>query len=111
MRFAITESVKHLDTALELLQAGEPGKQLVVRVAIVHQNKLLILKRAAGEHFLPNMYEIPGGKAEPSVDGTMLDTAARELLEETGFHIRRIIQEFEGFEYRASKGMAKQYNF
>lgn len=72
--------------------------------------KLLLLQRAASEDAYPDVYEIPGGHAEDG-DSTILDTVARETQEETGLIVKRIIGEFEGFEYDSGKGPTVQLNF
>jgi len=74
------------------------------------RKKLLLLQRAAFEDTFPNMFEIPGGHAEDA-DETILSTVVRETFEETGLVVKRIVDEFEGFEYESGKGLTVQLNF
>ncbi|KAJ7199156.1 NUDIX hydrolase domain-like protein [Mycena pura] len=92
------------------------GKRLVIGVAIVRRlsnislPQVLVLQGAAHETLFPNMYELPGGKCEPT-DSDLLATVVRETLEETAFKVLRGIAEFPGFEYSTPKGSAQQFNF
>jgi len=51
-------------------------------VALVHKNKVLLLKRGSTAPWNPDKYCLPGGKLEHNE--TLLDCAVRELSEETG---------------------------
>ncbi|KAF7348496.1 NUDIX-domain-containing protein [Mycena venus] len=91
-------------------------ERMVVGVAIIVEEptsrikKMLLVQRSAEEKMLPNMFELPGGKAEHE-DTTILDTVARETLEETGFVVTRIVEEFSHFDYTTSRGLYRQLNF
>lgn len=60
--------------------------------------QILLLKCAAHEHFYPNIFEIPGGKVEDS-DATLLDAVKREVHEETGIEVEKIIGTIGLFNY------------
>lgn len=53
--------------------------------------RLLLLQRALTDS-MPGCWEGPGGASEPEQDGTLLDGVAREVLEETGLHVSRIVE-------------------
>ncbi|KAJ3497155.1 hypothetical protein NLJ89_g10386 [Agrocybe chaxingu] len=113
----ISESAHSFNVPLAELRSQHQNKRLVAGVAIVGKNaadpatrKLLLIRRSATESVYPLMYEIPGGGAEDE-DDTIIATAAREVKEETGLTIVRILQPFEGFEYATRKGQAVQFNF
>lgn len=54
--------------------------------------RLLLIRRAAAERSFPNLWEIPGGGAEPS-DPTIIHSVAREVFEETGLHLQRVVRQ------------------
>jgi 8-oxo-dGTP pyrophosphatase MutT (NUDIX family) len=59
--------------------------KIAVSAFIVKNNKLLILKRADDEAFLPGTWEVPGGgidEGESIEEGVM-----RETMEEAGIHV------------------------
>ncbi|RPB27070.1 hypothetical protein L211DRAFT_834742 [Terfezia boudieri ATCC MYA-4762] len=84
--------------------------------------KILLLRRAAvPEESFPLLWEVPGGGAEfPPVDETILDAVTREVLEETGLRVTRILgavkgpdgegwQEFEGRRIDTHTGRQRVY--
>ncbi|CAA7268598.1 unnamed protein product [Cyclocybe aegerita] len=114
---SISESALPLNVPLAELRTQNQNKRLVAGVAIVAKSspdstamKLLLIRRASTEDVYPLMYEIPGGGAEDE-DDSIIATAVREVKEETGLTIVRILQSFEGFEYATRKGRAIQFNF
>lgn len=52
---------------------------------------VLLLQRALTDS-MPGCWEGPGGAAEPDEDCTLLDGAVREVAEETGLHVSRIVE-------------------
>lgn len=52
--------------------------------------RILLLQRALTDSF-PGCWEGPGGASEPE-DGTLLDGVVREVLEETGLHVSRVVE-------------------
>ncbi|KAH8109378.1 NUDIX hydrolase domain-like protein [Phellopilus nigrolimitatus] len=117
--FSVSPSVERRAVRLDELRMKPEcaGKRLIVGVAVVSQpegsvsKKILLLKRITKEDEYPDMYELPGGHAE-NEDATILDDVARELREETGLDVTRVVSEFdEGFEYTTKKGISKQFNF
>jgi 8-oxo-dGTP pyrophosphatase MutT (NUDIX family) len=55
-------------------------------VAVISNNKLLLLKRGESAPWNPNRYCLPGGKLEH--DETLVDCAVRELIEETNIVLK-----------------------
>lgn len=54
-------------------------------VAMIRDNKLLLLRRGASAPWMPGRYCLPGGKLDKGE--TLIDCAVRELCEETGIVI------------------------
>ncbi len=60
-------------------------KQRIAVAIVIHQQKVLVGKRASNAKTAQGFHEVPGGKIEK---GESASTAAiRECLEETGLHI------------------------
>ena len=57
----------------------------VVGGALFNEGKLLVIKRADSQGFLPGYWEIPGGKVEWGEDP--VEAVKREFLEETGLEV------------------------
>ncbi|EPS32519.1 hypothetical protein PDE_07479 [Penicillium oxalicum 114-2] len=53
--------------------------------------RLLLIQRALTDS-MPGCWEGPGGAAEPDEDQTLLDGVVREVAEETGLHVSRIVE-------------------
>ncbi len=69
-------------------------------VAVIKDNKILMVRRQSND-YLGGVYELPGGGVD---DGeTIIDGAIRELKEETGLDVSRIITTFPGFDYSTNK--------
>ena len=91
-------------------QAKSTGiTRFVVGAIIISNKRVLLLKRASRESFLPNLWELPSGKVDQGED---LSTAlTREVFEETGLSIGsgRYIGHFD---YKSKSGQAtRQFNF
>ncbi|KAJ5083328.1 hypothetical protein N7456_012755 [Penicillium angulare] len=52
---------------------------------------ILLLQRALTDS-MPGCWEGPGGASEPEEDKTLLDGVVREVLEESGLHVSRIVE-------------------
>ncbi|KAI4118188.1 MAG: hypothetical protein LQ345_001708 [Seirophora villosa] len=90
-----------------LRQNGEQYDKIVVGAIIIltdeeNEERILVLKRAAHEEILPNIWEIPGGKAEDT-DATILDALKREVHEETSLTVTKVYGAVTSFGYRMKK--------
>ena len=73
-------------------------------------NECLVLQRASNE-FMPNIYEIASGTKEKS-DATIIDCLKREVMEETGLNLCKIVDFIDSFDYKSSSGKAtRQFTF
>ena len=90
---------------------GHPYDKVVVGAAILRYStdaprhpSLLLLQRAAYEHFFPNVFEIPGGKVDAD-DPSIKYALAREVTEETGLDIVEVISELKPMTYTTDKAV------
>lgn len=96
----------------ELLnQANLDGIQKIVAgAAIIKDGKILLLKRASTEDFLPDLIELPSGGVESGE--TLIEGLTREVLEETGLNIVSIDKYVDQFDYTSKSGRKnRQFNF
>lgn len=78
-------------------------------VAILRDAKILMVRRAADD-FLGGSYELPGGGVDEGE--TISEGAIREVKEETGLIVSKIVAIFEGFDYSTErKPSVRQVNF
>jgi len=78
-------------------------------VAVVHDGKILVVRRAADD-FPGGNYELPGGGIED--DETFAEAVAREVHEETGLIVTTVLGMFPGFDYSTpNKPNVRQFNF
>jgi 8-oxo-dGTP diphosphatase len=79
-------------------------------VAVVKDDKILVVRRVADDETLAGEWELPGGGVDPGE--TIKEGAIRELYEETGLDVDTVLGTFEGFDYTtAKKPKARQINF
>ncbi|KAI5207997.1 hypothetical protein AUEXF2481DRAFT_7862 [Aureobasidium subglaciale EXF-2481] len=73
--------------------AGQPRgfTNVAVAAAVFHKDRLLLVQRADTDSY-PGHWELPGGSADPS-DKSISESVARELFEETGLKMKRILVE------------------
>ena len=84
-------------------------QKLSVGAAVLHEDKILILKRCSTD-FMPNIYELPGGGLEK--DESLLDALERELLEETNCSIDIVIGYIGYIDFlSASRLLTRRFNF
>lgn len=91
-------------------EAKKDGVQKITTGAIVMDgNKILIVKRA-DDDFMGGLFELPGGGVD---EGEALDAALiREVREELGLVVKRIIRFVDSFEYKSSSGKrTRQFSF
>ncbi|KAI9695296.1 MAG: hypothetical protein M1836_006934 [Candelina mexicana] len=68
---------------------------------------LLLIQRSTHDS-LPNKWEIPGGSCDPT-DPTLFHSLAREVFEETGLHVTRIVRKIgQGIRFQTGNPRAKR---
>ena len=78
-------------------------------VAVVRGGTILMVRRAAHD-YLGGTFELPGGGVEP--DESLTESASREVTEETGLTISKVLATFAGFDYSTDKKpKVRQINF
>jgi len=81
----------------------------VVGAVAIREGTVLLLRRNVTD-FMGGQWEIPSGVVEPNEDH--LVALHREVLEETGLRIARVITRLGVFEYRSKSGrLTMQWNF
>jgi 8-oxo-dGTP pyrophosphatase MutT (NUDIX family) len=82
-----------VDCSLADFIAGQPQgfTHVAVAAAVFHQDRLLLVQRAETDSY-PGHWELPGGSADPT-DRSINESVARELFEETGLRMKRILTE------------------
>jgi len=102
----------HLD-ALPALQAQSEaeGKHCCVGALVLnHEGRLLAQKRAPDRKLFPNRWDIIGGHVEPGE--TLITALERELREETGWELARIVSLFHVFEWETElEGIRCEFDF
>jgi len=84
-------------------------EQLAVGAVVVLDNKFLLLERNP-QDFLGKLVETPGGKVEEGE--SLKDALKRELYEETGLSIKKIVKYIDFFDYIAGSGKRTRiFNF
>jgi len=104
-----------LEIQLQLLEElkaaaiADKIEKLVVGAIILQDNKVLVIRRVAGD-FMGGLVEFPSGKLEPEED--VVSGLVRETLEETSLNITTI-KEYKGsFDYTSGMGKkSRQLNF
>ncbi|KAF5530384.1 hypothetical protein FMEXI_13580 [Fusarium mexicanum] len=85
----------------------QPADKITVGAAIIREDNkgnkhILILKRAAHEAYYPGVFEIPGGKVNET-DPSIYDAISREVAEETGLTILKVVSSLKPFSYTTEK--------
>ncbi len=89
--------------------AQDKIQKLSVGAAILHNDRILILKRRSDD-FMPNIYELPGGGLEKGE--TLLDAVKREITEETNCSIDTFIKYIGHIDFMsASDLLTRRFNF
>ena len=84
-------------------------KKLSVGAVLMHEGKVLMLKRRADD-FMPNIYELPGGGLE--ANESLIDALERELEEETNCKIEKIVGYIAHMDFPSSSGsLTRRCNF
>lgn len=91
-------------------QAAKDGiTHISTGVAIVRDGKVLMARRAAAD-YLGGNYELPGGGVDEGE--TITEGAIREVKEEVGLTVTKVLGTFDGFDYSTDrKPRVRQVNF
>ncbi|KAI4213639.1 MAG: hypothetical protein LQ351_003863 [Letrouitia transgressa] len=94
--FDVPPSLSHREVHLQdiLQQYRRRYNRLVVSAFIFSQSGRLLLLRRSKNKFkaFPFCHDLPGGRVTGK-DPTILHSVSREVFEETGFHVSRIVRE------------------
>ncbi|KAM0229966.1 hypothetical protein ACHAP5_011510 [Fusarium lateritium] len=90
-----------------------PADKITVGAAIIRINKsgrknILLLKRADHEAYYPGVFEVPGGKVDES-DSSIRGALSREVAEETGLTVSKILNSLEPFTYTTEKPVSQSF--
>lgn len=93
----IPADLQSYNVSLPVLLSSRPNAQALAAGAFVFAHapesktpRLLLIQREAKDGSLAGKWEIPGGGCETS-DPTIFHSAARELYEEAGLHMTRVL--------------------
>jgi 8-oxo-dGTP pyrophosphatase MutT (NUDIX family) len=88
--FQVSEQLTSLNIPIsQYLREHKDVHILAAGALVFHHDRLLLIQRSEMEKGFRNCWEIPGGQCDDE-DETILHSAARELLEETGLHVARL---------------------
>lgn len=78
-------------------------------VAVIRNGKILVVRREPGD-YLGGSFELPGGGVDAGE--SLAESVTREVLEETGLRVSKVVGMFPGFEYTTPvKPKVRQLNF
>jgi 8-oxo-dGTP diphosphatase len=106
----VTKNVTSVSESSLREQAKKDGvAHLSTGIAILKDGKVLIVRRVKDD-FLGGYYELPGGGVDEGE--SIAGAAKREVLEETGLRVSKLIGTFQGFDYSTDKKPhVRQVNF
>lgn len=97
------------DSLTQLQQTAEAdGRECVVGALILNpQGQVFAMRRAPTRRLFPGCWDIVGGHVEPGE--ALLDALAREITEETGWTLRRVVGLVEVFDWEVQASGHTQY--
>ncbi len=106
----VSDEAKHALIDILSKSIADGVERLCSGGLLTRDGKLLIVRRAGSDDFLPGLYEIPGGGME---DGeNILECLQREMLEETGVAVTHVDGVTDTFDYVSGSGRkVRQINF
>lgn len=91
-------------------QAEKEGRVCVVGGLIRDPlGRVFVMRRAAGRKLFPGCWDIAGGHVEPGE--TLFDALQREIREETGWKLRRVLGAMEPFDWKDDWGESRVREF
>ena len=100
--YRVQPPIKAFEIPAKTYISQRPGLYGIVSAAIIiHNNRVLLIQRASTDEY-PNLWEVPGGVADP--DETIVECAVRELREETGLAASEVTGMVGEFDWVESKG-------
>ncbi|KAM0217051.1 hypothetical protein ACHAQD_007540 [Fusarium lateritium] len=92
---------------------SSPIDKITVGAAIIRANEsgrknILLLKRADHEAYFPGVFEIPGGKVDES-DSSIRGALCREVAEETGLTVSKVLSSLAPFTYTTEKPVSRSF--
>jgi 8-oxo-dGTP pyrophosphatase MutT (NUDIX family) len=102
----ISEALSHRLRTLQLEAEGQGRGCVVDGVVLDPDGRAFVMKRSPGARVFGGCWDLPGGKVEA---GESLERAlARELREETGWRLRRIVALLGVADWEDSNGVASE---
>jgi hypothetical protein len=77
----------------------------VVGAVIVHRGRAFVHRRGDDRRLFPGEWDIPGGHAEPGE--SPLEALRREIEEETGWRLRRVVADLGELEWTGEDGVPR----
>jgi 8-oxo-dGTP pyrophosphatase MutT (NUDIX family) len=82
-----------------------PEARQVVGAVVVDNGRAFVIRRSPDRRLLPGCWDVPGGHVEPGE--TNAEALARELEEETGWKLARIVAELGEHRWQGDDGVAR----
>lgn len=104
-----SEEILKLEAAIRKQGEIDGIQRYSTGIACISAGKVLVVKRA-DDDFFGGMFELPGGKIETGE--TFEESIVREISEECGLKISKIVAAYRAFDYASQSGKStRQINF
>lgn len=77
-------------------------RRTVGAIIVNSEGRVFVQRRSDERMLFPGLWDIPGGHVEP--DETPLEALAREVYEETGWRVSRVVAELGEWRWRGDDG-------
>jgi 8-oxo-dGTP pyrophosphatase MutT (NUDIX family) len=81
-------------------------RQTVGAIIVNSEGRVFVQRRSEERTLFPGLWDIPGGHVEP--DETPLEALAREVYEETGWRVERVVAELGEWRWRGDDGAERR---